>query len=341
VSEPFRPRLGRVPANRRALLSAGCVAACALMLAGSPLVPASAVRPAPPWRSRHTLPGLDQRAAAAERSMREAEAVVREAKAVAGVAAEAGVDRSGLVGSELTPLVTTLGSLEAKRTAVNPRWASVLTRQLAAAGIGPGDVIAAGFSGSFPGLNLAVMAAAHALGADLIAITSVTASTWGANQPGFTWPEIECRIVVSGLLPRASIAVTAGGDGDTAQDLDLDGRRLAAGIRDASARRLGVPALRPADLRDAIRQRLSAYRRAAGGRPIALYVNVGGTAASLGQSTAVLHLQSGFIPARPFDRSDDGGVMARLAAQGVRILTLLNVRDLALRWGIPLGDPAP
>ena len=306
----------------------------------SPIVPAHAVGEREAWPRERTVAGLDARAAAAERTMREAEADLQSAKARAGITSEAGFDPSGLIGSEMTPLVTTLGSLEAKRTATNPRWASVLTRQMSAAGIGPGDVIAAGFSGSFPGLNLAVTAAARALGADLIAVSSVTASTWGATQPGFTWPEIECRLVMDGRSRRASIAVTSGGDGDTASDLEPEGRQLAAAIRDSTANRLGVVALKPADQADAVRQRLSAYRRAANGRPIVLYVNVGGTAASLGQSAAVLRLQSGFVRPLPFDRSEDRGVIARFAEQGVRILTLLNIRDLALRWGIPLAGPA-
>jgi poly-gamma-glutamate system protein len=141
-------------------------------------------------------------------------------------------------------------------------------------------------------------------------------------------------------MPRASIAVTAGGAGDVARDLDEEGRRLAMSIRNRSAQCLGAVVLEPADFQDAVRQRLTAYRRAAKGRPIALYVNVGGTEASLGESDAVLRLRSGFLPPRPFDRSEARGVMARFAEQGVRVLTLLNVRDLAVRWGIPLSSPA-
>jgi poly-gamma-glutamate system protein len=270
--------------------------------------------------------------------MRAAEARLRAAKAAAGVVSEAGVDGSGLIGGELTPLVTTLGSLEAKRISANPIWAAVLTRQLAAAGIGAGDLIAAGFSGSFPGLNLAVATAAHALDAELIAISSVTASTWGANQPGFTWPEMECRLAPA-LMPRASIAVTAGGDGDMARDLEPEGQRMAWSIRDDAARCLGVTTLGPSGFEDAVRQRLAAYRLAANGRPIVLYVNVGGTSASLGESPAVLGLKSGFVRPGRFDRSERRGVMARFAEQGVRVLTLLNVRDLAVRWGIPLTVP--
>jgi poly-gamma-glutamate system protein len=336
VSEPFRPRVRRSIADYRLLSAVGCAAAGVFLVFPTAIAPlergsGQARRPVASLVAR-----LDERAAGAERAMRDGEAALRAAKTAAGVVSEAGVDASGVIGSELTPLVTTLGSLEAKRISANPVWAAVLTRQMAAAGIGPGDVIAAGFSGSFPGLNLAVAAAAHALDAELVAISSVTASTWGANQPGFTWPEMECRLAPA-IIPRASIAVTAGGDGDIARDLEFDGRRMAASIRDEAARCLGAAAFRPADFDDAIRQRMSAYRKAANGRPIVLYVNVGGTAASLGESSAVLNLKSGFIRPGPFDRSERRGVMARFAEQGVRVLTLLNIRDLAVRWGIPLA----
>ena len=288
---------------------------------------------------RHSPGGIDTRANAAAEIMRRAEALIKAAKAESAVSADAGGDCSGLIGGEWTPLVTTLGTLESKRTATDPLWASVLTRRLSAEGIGRGDLIAAGFSGSFPGLNLAVMAAARELGAELVAVSSVTASTWGANQPGFTWPEIECRVVRSGLLPRASAAITAGGDDDGGRGIEPDARDLAARIRDEAATCLGVAPLRPSGFRDAVARRLALYRRAAG-RPIALYINVGGTAASLGRSPTVLRLRSGFVPAVSLT-GRNRGVMARFAEQHVRVLTLLNVRDLALRWGIPLGGEAP
>ena len=321
--------------DHRLLAAIGCAAAGVFLVVPTSITPVARANDAARRPVAGIVAGLDVRAARAERAMRDAEAALRAAKAAAGVVSEAGVDGSGLIGSELTPLVTTLGSLEAKRISTNPVWAAVLTRQMAAVGIGPGDVIAAGFSGSFPGLNLAVAAAADALDAKLMAISSVTASTWGANQPGFTWPEMEC-LLAPAIIPRASIAVTAGGDGDMARDLESDGRRMASSIRDDAARRLGAAALTPASVDDAIRQRMSAYRRAANGRAIVLYVNVGGTSASLGESPAVLGLRSGFLRPGPFDRSERRGVMARFAEQGVRVLTLLNIRDLAVRWGVPL-----
>jgi poly-gamma-glutamate system protein len=313
----------------------GLAAAGLLAFWGAPIAPASAASKADRWRGWTGRTAAAVQVATAERLLRSAEHVVGEAKAHAGLTAVDGV--SPLIGEELTGLVTTLGSLEAKRTATNPRWAGVLVQQFVARGLGRGDVIAAGFSGSFPGLNLAVTCAARAIGAEVIAVSSVTASTWGANQPGFTWPEIEVLVVEAGLFPPASAAVSAGGEADMALDLEPAARTAARAIRDRCAKRLHALPLAPASARDAIDRRLAVYRRAANGRRIALYANVGGASASLGSSAAVLRLRSGFLPPGPFDWSPGRGVMARLAEQGVPVLTLLNVRDLALRWGIPLG----
>jgi poly-gamma-glutamate system protein len=283
-------------------------------------------------------PSVRARADRAAETMTRAEVFLRAERTRLGVLAdpESGGDASGLIGGEVTPLVTTLGSLEAKRTATSPEWARALVLQLARRRLGPGDVVAAGFSGSFPGLNLAVMAACQSLDLELLAVSSVTASTWGANQEGFTWPEMEARLVRAGLVRRASIAVTAGGDADRGDGLESDARQLAWRIRDAAATELGVVTLLPVDYADAVERRLAAYRGSAAGRPVRLYVNVGGADASLGRSAAVLRLRSGFLPAAPFGPRRDQGVAARLAADGTPLLLLLNVRDLALRWGVPL-----
>ncbi len=278
-------------------------------------------------------PSVREEAGRAEQLMARAERVVYEAKQAAGVETEGGA-RSSLIGAELTPLTTTLGNLEAKRLSNNPAWARVLAIRLHEAGLRAGDVVAAGLSGSFPGLDLALVAACQSLQLKLVAVSSVTASSWGANQPGFTWPEIEARLVEAGVVARSSIAISAGGAGDRALDLEPGGRAQAERIAAAVAAKLGVARLAPADFDDSIRQRLGLYARAAAGRPIRLYANVGGTEASLGRSATVLRLRNGFLPGVPFDFSPNRGVMARFAERGIPVLTLLNIRDLALRWGL-------
>jgi poly-gamma-glutamate system protein len=270
--------------------------------------------------------GIAQQASAAEDMWR---------SAVGAVAAARGVARDeALIGGEWTPLVTTLGDIEAKRVSVSPAWPRVLVREFHRAGLRRGDVVAASFSGSFPGINLAVMSAAGAMGLHLVAASSVTASSWGATDAGFTWPEMEVRFVAAGILRPATVAVSAGGDGDRALDLDEDGQSLAREIAARCATQLHARLVDPADLGSAIRARLDAFDAARGGRPIAAFVNVGGTEAALGRSPAVLKLQNGWIGRAPVDASPFRGLVARMVEQGIPVLHVLNVRDLAVRWGV-------
>ena len=255
--------------------------------------------------------------------------------AVDAVAAARGVaPDEALIGSEMGPLVTTLGEIEAKRVSVSPAWPSALVREFHRAGLRPGNVVAASFSGSFPGINLAVMSAAQAMGLQVVAASSVTASSWGATDPGFTWPEVEARLVDAGILRRATVAVSAGGDGDRALDLDENGRVLARGIAARCARRLRARLIDPADFEASVRARLDAFDAARDGRPIAAFVNVGGTEAALGRSPAILKVQNGWLGKAPFDPSPGRGLVARMVEQGVPVLHVLNVRALAVRWGI-------
>lgn len=340
MREGYRPpsRVGRAlaarggerrPPGRRFAPAAACLAALGLALLASTIaLPGEPGAPLPPE--------VEAAAARAEAAMREATAIVRAEKLAAGRLPDpAG---RGLLGEEYTSLTTTLGSLSAKRTSENPRWAGVLVERLWGAGLREGDLVAAGLSGSFPGLNLALALACQSLKLRLVAVSSVTASTFGANQAGFTWPELEVLLVRRGVLAPVSVGVAAGGSRDVAADLEPEARALAAGIAARSAAALGARYLAPPNLEVAIEERLTLYREAAKGRRAALYANVGGTEASLGGGEAFLELSSGFVPAMPFDLTKDRGVMARMIESGVPALTLLNVRDLALRWGVPIDE---
>ena len=285
-------------------------------------------------------------AARAEHLMREAMEVIRLARgrSAAGssdearTAAIAGLDaaRAALIGAELTALMTTLGSLESKRLATDPRWAGVLVRQFSARGIGSGAAVLASFSGSFPGLNLAVMAACRALGVRLIAISSVTASTWGANEPGFTWPEMEAMVVAAGALPPASVAVSLGGSRDAARDLSEDGREIARRIQRDTARALGAPGLSTTTLEEAVARRLETYRSSLGASRPATYVNVGGNHASLGGAGAAFRREEGWLTpsSAPSKPPAPASVTQAWLAEGVPVLNLLDVKALARAWGM-------
>jgi poly-gamma-glutamate system protein len=243
-----------------------------------------------------------------------------------------GATRAALIGGELTPLVTTLGSLQSKALATDPRWAALLVEQFAHRGLTRGGTVLASFSGSFPGLNLAVMAACRALNLRLIAISSVTASTWGANEPGFTWPEMEATLVERGVLPAASRGISIGGTRDMGHDLELNGRRIAQQIQRATAEALGAVVLESASLDDAIARRIALYRaHLAGARPAA-YINVGGNHASLGGARAAFRHEEGWLTTQPGADASHASVTSAFLAEGVPVLSLLNVAALAERW---------
>lgn len=321
--------LTHVP-GRRAATALGVTLTVVVLLMALDLVPVIQ------WPAvGRRAPEATAEAERAERCMRDAIETIAGAKAAAGIEvppADAG--SIALIGSEWTPLVTTLGALEAKRLSTSPAWASTLAAQIRARGIGPSDLAVASFSGSFPGLNIATACACHALGVELIGFSSVTASTWGATDPGFTWPEMEVRLVRAGIIAPVSAAVSIGGDEDAGLDLDDEGRDLASRIADEAAAALGTRRLAATSLEEAIVERLRVLDLAGHRRAVRLFVNVGGTSASLGRSPAILRIRSGWVPAEPFDLGPGRGLVARMVERGVPVLHLLNIRELALTWGL-------
>ena len=72
-----------------------------------------------------------------------------------GIDARTDINRTGFIGLENSVITTSLGHLEAKRTAANPNFAAAVVRMLKQAGVGRGDAVAVGASGSFPALAAA------------------------------------------------------------------------------------------------------------------------------------------------------------------------------------------
>ncbi len=126
---------------------------------------------------------------------------------------------TGLLGTGHTAITTTLGNLEAKRTACQPDMAALVVDMLTEAGVKAGDRVGMCCTGSFPSLNLASVCAAEAIGAGPVVIVSVGASSYGANLPEFTAPEMLLHLYEKGLVATAPTAVTLGGAGDVGKNM--------------------------------------------------------------------------------------------------------------------------
>ena len=257
-----------------------------------------------------------------------------------GISLDTAIDPNGtgIVGAEFSPLTTSLGDAAAKRTAANPAFAGVVAGYYQRAGLGPGDVVAIGGSGSFPAFVLASLCAARALDLRPVLIYSVGSSMYGANIPGFTFVEMLARLRAEGLLPYSIAAIAPGGEHDTGRGVlfDEDGTTLVD-----EARRSGLPLVEGATLADRVRRRLAIYDAAAGGRPVRCFVNVGGATANYGDTEASLSVPNGLVLTLPsLPASPSRGLLFEFAARGVPVVHLLYVKGLARENGLPF-DPVP
>jgi poly-gamma-glutamate system protein len=285
-------------------------------------------------------PSASVRAAMSEASalMARATAALRDCREVRGlpIDPEADPNRTGLVGVERSEITTSLGSVAAKRTTANPDFAALVVSLLHEAGVRRGDVVAVGASSSFPALIVATLAAAEAMGVEPLVVSSLGASEWGANLPGFHWLDMEDCLRAAGLLDVRPVARALGGEGDVGQDMDPAGRALL----ETRLRAGRAPTIEEPDLPRNVAARLDAYRRAAGARPVKAFVNIGGSWANMGIDASVLELEPGLAPRVPLPPPERRGVIQAMAAAGVPVVHLLNVKGLCGRYGLP-WDPRP
>src|SRR5690606_36058858 len=161
----------------------------------------------------------------ASRIMQAASQVARAEKRERGLLQPAEVDpnQTGLIGPEFTDITTSLGALEAKRTATNPDLAAALVRRIADLNLPEDAVVVALFSGSMVGANVATLAATQAMGLETVIVSSLGASMFGATDPEFTWLDIEAALLAGGATTDRSDLALIGGNGAVGRGLSEDG----------------------------------------------------------------------------------------------------------------------
>ena len=277
---------------------------------------------------------------AAAQRMQLATQALREERLNRGIPIDPGIDpnATGLIGSEHTAITTTLGHLPAKRTSVNPNMAGVIVEMLGRAGAKPGDCAAIGFSGSFPALNLAVLCAIQAMELKPVIVSSVGASSYGANDPRFTWIDMERALHERGLFPWRAAAVAPGGVVSIPALFGNDGIRE----MQAAVARSGLPALDEQGdetLASDVTCRMDLYEAGCDGRP-SVFINVGGSLPALGNCRQANNLPTGLLPPGIRSTGPGCGVIFRMAAAGVPVIHLLDIRKIARDYGLPI-DPVP
>lgn len=275
----------------------------------------------------------------AARTAAAAARVVRAEKARLGLLQPDTIDpnRTGLIGPEHSEITTSIGILEAKRTATNPDLAAALVRQLSTLPLRHGDVAVLVLSGSFVGANIAVLAAVEALSLEALVIDSLGASMFGATDPSFNWLDIESTLRARGVLRSKTLVAVLGGGSGIGRNLEASG---AAALRAAAARR-GVELAderKLAPLIDDLEMRIVAAAGDAG--RIGVFINVGGPVVALGTCEEADRVPIGLSRAPLQCSQGTPGLLVRLSRRGVPIIHLLNMRRLAIEYGLPY-DPRP
>ncbi len=277
-------------------------------------------------------PNLPEKMEAATRAVRCFEAVrLSRMGTPAASDKENDPEATGLVGQEFTLITTDRGVLEAKLTAVNPNFAAVFVQYFKSLGLKPGDPIAIGLTGSFPAWNISLLTAAEELKLKPIVITSLGASMWGANDPAFTWLDMEKLLNDKGLLHTRSVAASLGGSNDRGRGLSPEGRAL---LREAITRN-SVSLVNEPTLEQSVAKRIEIFDREAGSRGVRAYVNIGGGAASIGNQQAADLIAPGITRRlKPFNWSQRG-VFHHYAKEGIPLVHLVNVEAIARAHGLP------
>jgi len=238
-------------------------------------------------------------------------------------------NRTGLIGVEFNEMTTTIGVLSAKRTSTNPDFAALLVRFLHELGLSAGARVVLTLSGSFPALNLAAIVTCEELDLDLLIISSVGASSFGANRPEMTWLDMESLLRQHAIITHSTDIASLGAENDLGDSYFEGGRLLAL----AAIERNGLTPLLMDSLTEQRRAKLEEIRSF---RPEAL-INVGGNQLNIGSAGHLL--LPGIIRTTSLDHQDLG-IVGWALDRDLPIIHLLKIRDLALQAGLPL-DPIP
>ena len=302
------------------------VAASALLVAGYLGLGHFSVEGPAPW--------LEEKLAASQLAQRAMAAVSAEKRA-RGLTIDKTIDinETGMIGQRWSGMTTTLGVLEAKRTSTHPDFAAAIVSLLKQCGAKPGDRVAINLSGSFPALGLSALSATQVLELRPVLIASLGASMWGANDPAFTWLEMEQTVRTAGLIRSGAVAVSLGGARDIGKDMDEAVRdQLRARIRAADITFIDEP-----DFAKNLAIRMERYL--ADGLP-ACFINIGGNLASGGAEADTGALRPGLIRSTEEAGTRIGGLMHEFLTRKVPVIHLLDLKSLAVSAGLPY-DPVP
>ncbi|QDU59305.1 hypothetical protein Pan216_01330 [Planctomycetes bacterium Pan216] len=277
-------------------------------------------------------PYFDKKIAAAELA-RDAMDAIKQERLRRGFSIDPSIDpsRSGMIGEAMSDVTSVPGHLPSKQTSINPNFAAVVVDMLTRAGVREGDFVAVGFSGSFPALNTCVLAALKTLNLQPVIISSASASQFGANMNDFIWLEMERVLYEREIMPFRSAAASLGGMDDEGGGLSEGGAKI---LKNHILENQ-IPLIEPNSFTESLDSRMNIYRERSGEDNIAAYINVGGGTVSVGRSAGKKAFRPGLNMGASHHALSIDSVMSRFARNGIPIVHMSSVMDIAEDYGLP------
>lgn len=244
-------------------------------------------------------------------------------------------NETAMIGQEFSPITTDRGFIDAKLTATNPNIAALIVQFLKETEVKENDHVAITMSGSFPVINIATIAACQVLKLKPIIICSVSASSYGATDPDFTWLDMESLLYNSGILKYKSVAASIGGGADIGRGLSPEGRELI----NTAIKRNNVILINEKSLEGNIDKRMLLFKTLTGDESIKTFINVGSGIASIGNPSNHDVIPSG-LSTHLGECYKPEGVIKRMNKKGIPVIHFLNIVNLMRKYEMPV-NPIP
>lgn len=247
-----------------------------------------------------------------------------------------GMRRSGLlqgenlIGPKTSSITSDRGYLAAKQVALDPNFAALLVEWLRLAGARRGDVIGVALTGSFPALNVCVLAALKELELVPAIVMSASASNWGANDPNFSWLDMEYLLCQRGFFFNRSQLVSIGGDGDCGGGMALDGVALLK----QKIKNRKFTFLNCQNTQQSIQKRMEFYQKCSRKAPLKAYINVGGNVASISRREKRLFRPGLNLKCPTSSEPLHDSVAVRMSRAKIPVIHLVQVRRLAAEYSL-------
>ena len=170
------------------------------------------------------------------------------------------------------------------------------------------------------------MAALQVLNRKVVMISSLGASSYGANQPGALWLDMENWLIKKGGCKFSSNLITYGAEGDTAGGLSDEGKAAFDEALIRNGRRCYIPPT----VDQSVKTKVDLLRQS----DIGLLINIGGNQSALGYCSHAELIPNGLHKEIVTCSHKERGVISRISESGIPFIHLLNLKNLALKYAI-------